>query len=109
MQAIKPMRFKRSDLASTRIWWVLFGLSAWMFVLQQLVTVRPYPNLKRDSAIWSIALGLAALVFLFLGVSSHWKAVRKRDRLANGKCGDCGYDLNGNISGACPECGETIR
>ena len=34
---------------------------------------------------------------------------RKRRRLARvGKCPSCGYDLTGNESGVCPECGKSI-
>jgi rubrerythrin len=29
----------------------------------------------------------------------------RRERLARGQCGRCGYDLTGNVSGVCPECG----
>ena len=32
--------------------------------------------------------------------------VLRRQRLANGLCGKCGYDLRGNLSGVCPKCGE---
>lgn len=28
------------------------------------------------------------------------------NRLKNGHCYDCGYDLMGNVSGRCPECGQ---
>jgi hypothetical protein len=31
-----------------------------------------------------------------------WKAA---DRLRPGLCRSCGYDLTGNVSGVCPECG----
>lgn len=37
---------------------------------------------------------------LFSG--SWWKRPRK------GFCGICGYDLTGNVSGTCPECGWKI-
>lgn len=30
----------------------------------------------------------------------------RRDRLGN--CAACGYDLTGNVSGVCPECGRTV-
>ena len=30
----------------------------------------------------------------------------RAERLANGQCLRCGYDLTGNISGMCPECGH---
>ena len=38
----------------------------------------------------------------------HWKRDLKRDRQEHGMCGDCGYNLTGNESGVCPECGGTI-
>ncbi len=31
-----------------------------------------------------------------------------RRRLRPGQCSGCGYDLTGNISGTCPECGQAI-
>ena len=33
---------------------------------------------------------------------------RKYKRLAAGQCIRCGYDLTGNVSGTCPECGIAI-
>jgi hypothetical protein len=39
-----------------------------------------------------------------------WTAVRPGrlwvGRCARGQCPQCGYDLTGNVSGVCPECGE---
>ena len=32
----------------------------------------------------------------------------RRDRRKRGLCIRCGYDLTGNVSGACPECGENL-
>jgi rubrerythrin len=26
----------------------------------------------------------------------------------DGQCRKCGYDLTGNVSGVCPECGEAV-
>jgi len=34
-------------------------------------------------------------------------AVRRRARF--GQCQKCGYDLTGNVSGVCPECGSLIN
>jgi hypothetical protein len=31
----------------------------------------------------------------------------QRQRLAKGQCPHCGYDLTGNVSGVCPECGNS--
>jgi len=33
---------------------------------------------------------------------------RRRFRLTHGLCLTCGYNLTGNVSGRCPECGERI-
>jgi len=32
----------------------------------------------------------------------------RRDRRRPGVCTECGYDLTGNVSGKCPECGQVI-
>jgi|GEM_PF-6121638 len=33
----------------------------------------------------------------------------KDRRIKRGFCAACGYDLRGNISGICPECGEAVE
>jgi len=33
---------------------------------------------------------------------------RRRVRVGEGLCTGCGYDLRGNTSGACPECGNVM-
>jgi len=38
-----------------------------------------------------------------------WRRWRRRLRLAAGYCSACGYDLTGNVSGVCPECGPSAR
>jgi hypothetical protein len=35
------------------------------------------------------------------------REVRRRRRAARNRCAVCGYDLTGNVSGVCPECGVT--
>ena len=32
---------------------------------------------------------------------------KRQERRAKGLCERCGYDLTGNVSGVCPECGTT--
>ena len=43
-------------------------------------------------------------------LSSLWLKHARREarsrRASRGLCRACGYDLTGNVSGACPECGE---
>jgi predicted RNA-binding Zn-ribbon protein involved in translation (DUF1610 family) len=50
-------------------------------------------------AYWLILVGCALSLCAFLVFS-----IRRRPR--PGVCRTCGYDLRGNVSGRCPECGE---
>ena len=43
-----------------------------------------------------------------LSVAVAFKPMRRWRRKRRGLCLDCGYDLTGNASGACPECGVRI-
>ena len=67
---------------------------------------------------WSDPLGESAFFFVPMGsILAQWgsiglvggllwgwrSAVRKQ-----GLCLKCGYDLTGNVSGVCPECGESV-
>jgi len=59
---------------------------------------------------WSVHLSLWVLTVPLLGV---WLAyacagpLRRRRRRRRGLCAVCGYDLTGNESGICPECGRS--
>ena len=35
--------------------------------------------------------------------------IRRRRRRSKGECVRCGYDLTGNTSGVCPECGVEVQ
>jgi hypothetical protein len=47
--------------------------------------------------LWILALAAAAI----------FAATFSRSKPAPGHCRKCGYDLTGNVSGRCPECGES--
>lgn len=49
-------------------------------------------------------LGLPTIVLLYLVVEHYWF----RKRVAASICHRCSYDLTGNESGICPECGTSI-
>jgi len=51
----------------------------------------------------------AALVLAFLPGRRLAHARRRRRRRNENRCAACGYDLTGNVSGVCPECGESSR
>ena len=64
------------------------------------VTFRPH--IRRAIVVvphWFVALPFAAVPAWHAA-----RALRRRRRLARGRCPDCGYDLRG-APGACPECG----
>ena len=46
------------------------------------------------------------LCFLLTAIPTAWLWHRDRRRVRPGCCLRCGYDLTGNLSGVCPECGE---
>jgi hypothetical protein len=37
-----------------------------------------------------------------------WSWWRDRRRFPRGRCCECGYNLTGNVSGVCPECGMAV-
>lgn len=51
--------------------------------------------------LWVIVLAFGAYPM----ISLTWRATRKHRRRNLGLCLHCGYDLRGNESGTCPECG----
>ena len=49
---------------------------------------------------------LALLSYPLLAIVSY---MRRRRRPRAGACRSCGYDLTGNVSGVCPECGSAVN
>ena len=55
-----------------------------------------------------VPLWLAAIIaggLMWLSWLVVPRVIRRHLRLAEGLCISCGYDLTGNVSGMCPECG----
>lgn len=52
--------------------------------------------------------GIASALFAWPATAAllTWLKRRKHDA---GLCESCGYDLTGNVSGTCPECGQTLN
>ena len=76
------------------------------FTVQSL-RPRMYP--RPFARVWSIHLALPVALFAgatLLTVVRPWSRRRRRARL--GLCQECGYDLHGNKSGTCPECGTVV-
>lgn len=49
---------------------------------------------------------VALAILLLIPVAILWRL--DRPRIPPGHCATCGYDLTGNTSGRCPECGEPV-
>lgn len=66
--------------------------------------------LARGSPVATVALGAASLIVpVGTAVAYYRWRMRIQRRPPRGPgCKRCGYDLTGNVSGVCPECG-TIR
>lgn len=63
----------------------------------------------RRIPLWLAGIPLALLacggILLVGGFRSLFRWMRFIHRVSAGRCGKCGYDLTGNVSGVCPECG----
>jgi hypothetical protein len=65
------------------------------------------PTIDCDSAggLVILPLWLPLVVATVLTATLRW---RDRRRIPPGHCGQCGYNLTGNVSGVCPECGTAV-
>jgi hypothetical protein len=56
---------------------------------------------------WALTLMTGAIPALWIGRSTLRRFGRKS--AGANACRQCGYDLTGNISGTCPECGSRVE
>ena len=68
--------------------------------MQWWVSIRLTPPSMMVLPIWLI------LTVLIMPTAFLWWRDRRYPR---GHCQYCGYDLTGNVSGRCPECGKAIK
>lgn len=57
---------------------------------------------------WTFPLPLLSALLLLLPLNCTVKGRRYRLRSFRGHCPKCGYNLTGNTSGICPECGTPV-
>lgn len=72
-----------------------------------------YGGIEQDtvSRHWRLPLWASVLLFSaypFVALIGSRARLRHRRRV-RGLCVECGYDLTGNVSGKCPECGTEIK
>ena len=73
--------------------------------------VRYTTGTRDASTRWRFTMPLWPIVALAAVAPAVWLVdpLRKRRRRKAGQCAACGYDLTGNVSGVCPECGAEVR
>ena len=91
------------------------GVTGWITFRNSLVVNAPYDfDLPPAGEQWYRRVGTLMLnMWLLLALAGTiplaWVASRRalrHHRQAHHQCPQCGYDLRGNVSGACPECGR---
>lgn len=83
-----------------------------VFVTWMLRFLRPPPEsavqfaleVIPDLLVWLVFLPSPILGYVWARAFTKWQNTR-RDRLYGLLCSVCTYDLRGNVSGVCPECG----
>jgi hypothetical protein len=70
--------------------------------LARCLSVSAYSNIPLRIG---LTLGGYSIPILIFGLLGRWSSSR---RIPPGHCQKCGYNLTGNVSGVCPECGERI-
>jgi hypothetical protein len=72
----------------------------WAFMATDFLAVKAY-----KAIVWVGICEMALIVNIF----ARRRLAKRLDRLLAGRCIGCGYDLTGNVSGVCPECGKPIE
>jgi hypothetical protein len=100
--------FWRTTISMFAAWFVgVVGYGSYRVVRSIVSAVRgTYPTSQEDAMvnlIWTLWL-----LLLVIGLPTAFIYWRARKRIPPGHCRACGYNLTGNVSGVCPECGEQI-
>ncbi|MCA9253262.1 MAG: hypothetical protein R3E58_08470 [Phycisphaerae bacterium] len=92
---------------ATRTFWTGWILSVAIGIMPFLLLMLPGGFTVREQGLFlefaSTAIFLATIIGILI-------ALQRDDRNQNyvKRCRECGYNLTGNVSGVCPECGSVI-
>ena len=73
-------------------------VASWGFIV-----TRPF---LRERVAVALVIYWGSLALLVLITFQLWRRARRHPP---GRCQECAYDLTGNVSGVCPECGTKIE
>jgi hypothetical protein len=65
------------------------------------------PSIRTRPGRWGVLVPFW-MPFLLVAIPTAYLWHLDRRRFPRGHCQRCGYDLTGNVSGVCPECGEKV-
>jgi hypothetical protein len=88
--------------------WIVVAVPILFGLVRSLEKAWDYEDYVRQSApLWVYCLGLLLpfALGLILAAFLYWQCRVWRRLGRAGVCRTCGYDLTGNVSGVCPECG----
>lgn len=96
--------------ADSGLWilrWKVFELIHGEFVPPAMRSTIHYSDIEvawlfRSKVIPVVVVTLAHIILLVGFI------IDEKMKLGPGRCRKCGYDLTGNLSGTCPECGGTV-
>jgi len=87
---------------ATRVW-AVGGLGRYPYSRLEVSKGVLYGRIRVP--LWQIAAALAAYPIFVMARRDE----TRRRRRSRGQCVACGYDLTGNLSGVCPECGTEAK
>jgi len=91
--------------------------SLWTFQFDAHVAVHAWTyefaegyQLRNMTRVWAVEfpIGVITLLTLIPAGRASWIGLRSRRRRRRRQCIRCGYDLTGNVTGRCSECGNDI-
>ena len=92
------------------VWWLLQAIgSFYAFVEVEVGWVSAQPiSIGSYAVAYAVhgAISLVGGVYLIMGAPLLMSLSGLAER--EGRCAACGYDLTGNTSGVCPECGKEV-
>ena len=108
-RTLMPISYPNTPPRSSNTWErELAGFKVWLDVYRPVQGSPLIYHYETSGAclilpLWAIAL-VFALLFAALGVRRYFQRAKRE-----GVCPSCSYDLTGNVSGVCPECGTIIK